>query len=415
MRLRAAIVLVCALAMSVRAVAQPSDDANLGDDIPTFVDPAPDAAPGDAADPQAGAADPIDAGVPAVDLIDGGVPAAIDPIDGGAPIIDAAPPVDALPSPDVDPLLFGQPEVAAVASPTEVRLGQPITLVVTAVYGNGVAVNLPDPLVLGDGFEAGRREVVEKLRSDGRRIKEWQIRVYPWEVGDLMVPPIQVTFTAGGKAAAVQTRPLPIRVVGLLGDVDDPKLLRDMTPPISLWSRDWFWALVIGGGVAIVVAIVLWLLARRRKKKIVPAPVVIGAPVAARPRRKLDALANATLAKLDLVEQSGRLDSERKAAYAEMIEIIRDYLGARFGIDHEELTSAELRRAIAARADDITDAAVAHWLAGCDRVRYGGQDGTSALAHATLADSRALVYTTTPGGRDAIDAPPAPPAEAAHA
>ncbi len=179
----------------------------------------------------------------------------------------------------------------------------------------------------------------------------------------------------------------------MLGDVDDPKLLRAMTPPMSLWSRDWFWALVIGGGLAPGLALALWLLARRRRRPPVAAPVVAGAPVAiARPRRKLDALAMATLAKLDAVERSGRLDPERKAAYAEIIEIIRDYVGARFGIDHEELTSAELRRAIARRADEVADAAVAQWLAGCDRVRYGGLDGDHALASATLADSRALVY-----------------------
>ncbi len=175
MRVRAALVGIMALALGARAVAQPLDDAQPDDDLPTVIDDL-DAAVDDAApDPlaaaiDAGAADPIDPS-------DAGAP---DPVDAGTAIVDAAPPVDALPSPDVDPLLFGQPEVAAVASPTEVRLGQPITLSVTAVYASGVAVNLPDPLVLGDGFEAGRREVVEKVRSDGRRIKEWQIRVYPW-------------------------------------------------------------------------------------------------------------------------------------------------------------------------------------------------------------------------------------------
>jgi hypothetical protein len=403
-------VIASALVIGGRAArAQPADPVDDAAADPTFGPGAPDdAGPAD----DAGGPDDAGAGVGLADDAGGADDAPLAPgdpfADAGAPadggaILDAGvPPVDALPTPDIDPILFGQPEVSAVASPTSVRLGEPITLVVTAVYITGVNVNLPDPLVLGDAFEVGRREVTDKQRSDGRHIREWQIRVLPWELGDLMVPPIQVTFTAGGKAAAVETRALPIRVVGALGDVDDPRLLRGMSPPISLWSRSWFWALIAGGTLLAIVALVLWLRARRRRRRAV-APVAAAAPIAAvRPRRRLDALANATLAKLDELERSGRLDSDRKAAYAELIDLMRDYLGARFGFAHDKLTSAELRAAVAARSDAISDAAVAGWLAGCDLVRYAGRDGSSALAHATLEDSRGLVLTTTPGGRAPI-------------
>ena len=50
-----------------------------------------------------------------------------------------------------------------------------------------------------------------------------------------------------GKAAQVATNAVPIKVIGVLGDVDDPKQLRAAAPPTPLLSRDWFW-LWIGGG-----------------------------------------------------------------------------------------------------------------------------------------------------------------------
>ena len=114
----------------------------------------------------------------------------------------------------IDPLDFGAPEVTAFASPSEVRLGQEITLVVTATYGNNVEVNLPDPLFpAGAPLEVAHRDSVDRVRTDGRHVREWQLRVYPLERGEFDIPPIQVTFQAGGRVATVATNAIPLRVI----------------------------------------------------------------------------------------------------------------------------------------------------------------------------------------------------------
>jgi hypothetical protein len=311
--------------------------------------------------------------------------------------------------PDLDPLVFGEPEVSAVASPTEVRLGQPFTLVVTAVYGDGVTVNLPDPLVLGDAFGAGHREVTDRKRSDGRHVREWQIKVRAWELGDIYLPPVQVTFTAGGRAAAVATNALPIRVIGVLGDADDPKLMRGMTAPVPLLRRDWLLAFVAGGVVLVIGGILIWLVARRRRRRVperiplavdLPRPAATAAPAPTpRPRRRVDGRASAALARLAEIEASGRLDDERVGAHVDMVEVIRDYLGGRFDLDAAELTTAELCRHLAGRVAAADHAAVAAWFGHADEVRYGHVAGSGEAARATLDGARELIYATTPGGR----------------
>jgi len=285
------------------------------------------------------------------------------------------------------PFLLGAPEVEALASPTEVRLGQRFTLVVTAVHAADVVVNLPEPLDLGAGFEAGRKLSSTHPRSDGRKVREWQIELVAWELGELAIPPIQVTFTSAGRAGAVATRPVPVRVVGVLGDTDDPRLLRGPAPPIDLLRRDW--RLVVAAGVAAaVVAIVLAALARRRRR----APSIAAARG---PRRRLGPAADEALARLAEVEASGLLDRDQKAAYQAMSAVLRAYLGRRFGFSPVDLTTTDLRH----RLEDagLSPAVLglsSHWLGDCDLVKYANHHATAGEARTALAGARDVVITT---------------------
>ena len=341
----------------------------------------------------------------------------------------------------VDPLVLGAPEVQANAAPSQVRLGQQITIVVTATYGAGVEVNLPDPLFpAGAPLEVAGKESTDRVATDGRKIREWQIRTYAWELGEFDIPPIGVTFTAGGKAAIMPTNSIPIRVVGVLGDADDPKLARASTAPVPLWRRSWM-LLWIAGGVLGAIAAVLYTLAylRRRKQKqakkkvasVVKLPEPTAAPtqashddggldddgdphaesvpappppvpqparvvMIARPRRKLDRLAEEALAKLRAIEASGRLDTDRRGAYRDMVAIIREYLGARFDVDALELTTRELCQALMFRSAEAAGLTRA-WLADCDLVKYAGKSATGDEARGILDGACWLVDRTSPG------------------
>jgi len=320
-----------------------------------------------------------------------------------------------------------------------VRLGQQITIVVTATYGAGVEVNLPDPLFpAGAPLEVAGKESTDRVATDGRKIREWQIKTYAWELGEFDIPPIGVTFTAGGKAAIMPTNSIPIRVVGVLGDADDPKLARASTAPVPLWRRSWM-LLWIAGGVLGVIAAVLYTLAylKRRKKKRarqVAVPIKLGEPtlassteahegdgapdgdpfretppvppppvphvarvvMIARARRKLDKLAEEALAKLRAIEASGRLDTDRRGAYRDMVAIIREYLGARFDVDALELTTRELCQALMFRSAEAAGLTRA-WLADCDLVKYAGRSASGDEARSILDGACWLVDRTSPG------------------
>lgn len=305
------------------------------------------------------------------------------------------------------PLEAGAPEVNAAASPTVVGLGGHFTLFIRATFDVGVEVNLREPLDLGPAFEVRRRLSEDDRGASGRTTREWQLDVTPWELGDLQVAPIAVTFTAFGHAGQVATNPVPLRIVGALGELaEDTTPLRGSAAPTALTTRDWFWIwIATATGALVGVALVaLWLRRRRRRR----ARRLVGGAIAA-PRR-IDMTGARALERLLAIEQSGVLDrdAERKAGYADMVDVIRAYLAARYRIATPDLTSAELLAELArvAPADEV--AMVAGWLADCDLVKYGGQRASPAEAGKALDDARALIVATT-----AASAPPRAVAEAA--
>ncbi len=287
------------------------------------------------------------------------------------------------------------PQVSAAASPTVVRLGGKFTLFVTATYGEGVEVNLREPIELGGGFEVTRKLSADKPAGDGRKTREWQIEVIAWDLGDLVMPPVAVTYTAFGRADQVATNTVKLRVEGVLGDVvDDPKTMRDHAPPKILTSRDWFWLwALIGTGVAIgtIVALLQWRQARKRRV------VRFGGGMVAMPRN-LDTASARALEQLLTIERSGVLDreAERKQGHAELVEVIREYLGSRYRVITADQTSSELLKRLAPPVAPVEEhAMISAWLERCDLVKYAGLHGSLADAKQTLEDARALVLTTT--------------------
>ncbi|MEO8554043.1 MAG: hypothetical protein ABI678_28910 [Kofleriaceae bacterium] len=293
------------------------------------------------------------------------------------------------------------PEVSAVAAPTELKLGGRFTLFVTAAMGAGVVVNLREPVDLGGAIEVGRRVSEDRTRADGKRVREWQIECRAWELGDVRVPPVAVTFTVLGKAGQVETNTVPLHVTGVLGDSDDPKLMRDSAPPVVLHEKSWLqrlvdWledpthlAILIGALVGMWVGWRFRKLRRRRVSRLVGGLLPMNTP-----RRRIDMTSERALERLLAIEQSGALgkDAERHGAYAEMTDVIRDYLGARFNVLTTEMTSAELLRALAGRLDGDR---VERWLSRVDIVKYGNFPATRDEAYDTLEGARTVVITTT--------------------
>ena len=204
------------------------------------------------------------------------------------------------------PVEAGAPEVNAAASPTVVSLGGHFTLFVTAAFEAGVEVNLREPLDLGPAFEIRRRVSEDRRGADGRITREWQLDVTPWQLGDLQLAPVAVTFTAFGHAGQVETNAVPLKIVGLLGDApDDPSLMRGLAAPAGLTRRDWLWIwLATAAGAAAGVAIsALWLHRRRNRRTL----RLVGGAIARPPRIYMTG--ERALERLLAIERSGVLDA----------------------------------------------------------------------------------------------------------
>jgi len=291
------------------------------------------------------------------------------------------------------PLAAGAPEVNAAASPTVVNLGGHFTLFIRATFAPGVEVNLREPLDLGAAFEIRRRLSEDERADGGRTTREWQLDVTPWELGDVQLAPIAVTFTAFGHAGQVATNAVPLKIVGVLGELADDAAMRGLAQPTGLTTRDWFWiwAATAAGAAAGVILAALWLHRRRNRRAL----RLVGGSIA-RPRR-IDMTGARALERLLAIEQSGVLDrdAERKAGYAEMVGVIREYLAARYHLATADVTSAELLAELARLAPPAEVELVSDWLADCDPVKYGGQRATPAEAGKVLDDARALIVATT--------------------
>ncbi|HSD87782.1 MAG TPA: BatD family protein [Kofleriaceae bacterium] len=289
------------------------------------------------------------------------------------------------------------PEVTAAASPSVVRLGDRFTLFITAKYVPGVEVNLVEPVELGGAFEVKRKLSQDTTNPDGTKTREWQLEVYAWDVGELRVPPLAITFTSQGKAGQVATNSVPVNVTGVLGDlVDDPKLVRGNAAPVRLLSRDWFWLWIGGGAAVALIALIAFLMIRKARKRRVR--TLIGTLVASAPTpRRIDMTSERALDQLLAIQRSGVLDrdNDRKRGYAEMVDVIREYLGARYRVATLDLTSYELMRSLSTVAPEDERALVSDWLERCDIVKYGGFRATADDAGAVLEAARQLVIATT--------------------
>jgi hypothetical protein len=312
----------------------------------------------------------------------------------------------------VDPAdLVGAPEISAAASPAEVQLGRTLTLLVTAVFEEGVTPVLGTDLGLAPAFEETRRTPPDRARSDGLRIREWQVELIAWELGELTIPGIAVSYILGGTPYSSQTNAVPIRVFGTLGDLVDTAEPQPHAPPVSLW-RDRaivFWLIVLAVALHLLITLVVIARTDQRGPARIAATVVPPRISGMFRRPRLGGPAEEALARLEAIDSSGMLARDRKIAYTEMVDVMQSFLGRQLGGDVTDLTTGELRDWLAGVAlASGTRLELSRWLDECDLVEFGGYRASIDEGRDQLAIARELVISiAAPAGAGGGDAPPA--------
>ncbi|HTM20248.1 MAG TPA: hypothetical protein VL172_07070 [Kofleriaceae bacterium] len=301
----------------------------------------------------------------------------------------AAPALADEPAPDA-------PTAHAAVSSGEVELGRPFSLFVTVDKPDGVEINLPSSLGLGEFVEEVRRVANDRTLDDGSKVREFELQLIPWVVGDYQVPGIPVTYAKDGVAHQTQSNTVAISVISAIGSEEGS--LRDVAPPVGVQRADWQWIiLAIVSAVIVLGAIILvvgtWLVRRRR-------PVRKAAPAAPLRPVYTGSARDVALARLAALEQ--RLgESDLRPVVFEMSEIVREFLGRCFTVPALDMTTAELARALAARGDlaGILPGLRA-WLEEADLVKYAGESPSADEVLAAIDRARSLVdaaWPATPG------------------
>jgi hypothetical protein len=294
------------------------------------------------------------------------------------------------------------PTVGASLDRTEALVGDQLTLTVSAVARAQVAqtIRLGEPVELGK-FERLESSHVDRDLGDGKFSRRFVLQIAAFEPGELEVPAIRLEFTdTAGRRHAVSTTPIPVHIQSVLKDPGGtpgeaagaggdlkPQPAR---PPRSVIVEDlrlvrWLEWLAGGmGGVLIFWALVRWLwrVRRRRAARVVEAPAIPADVVA--------------LGRLSVLRGRGDLGRERyRPFFFEVAEIVRAYLGARFGFDALELTTTELLgelERVRLPAQDLESyGRVVSFLETSDLVKFASAPSSDAEAQAALDAAETIV------------------------
>jgi hypothetical protein len=297
------------------------------------------------------------------------------------------------------------PTVAARVDRAEAHVGDPVRLEVVAISKSAVPVNLPSTLELGPFSLLDRQESEQNL-GDGRTRRLFALTIAAYEPGPKQVPAIEVTYLGPrGEVRTVRTSPVAVKIGSLIANEPEPAL-KDAAPPVpvleeNLWPAYLAGALVAAGlGALLAIAIVRRLRARRGDR---PGP----------PPRPAHEVA---LERLDRLGAYGFLENaDNRPFYFAVSEVIRDYLGARYGFDSLELTTdelvAELRRH---SGREIVVGEIQGWLSACDLVKFAKISPSAAESRGALESAIRIVSATRPVVETVV-APASGAPEATHA
>jgi len=307
--------------------------------------------------------------------------------DGGAGpgAADAGAAAAATPAGLVDP---DAPTAALRADKTEAHVGDPIRVSVVTVAKAGVPVNLPGTFDLGPFTLLGRDDTVEQNLGDGRIRREFVLRVAAYEPGEVQLPPIDVTYLgARGEVKTVRAGGLAIKIASLIANEPEPAL-KDAATPVSVMEENRIplyvgVALLAAGVGALISFFVVRKLRARRGERPGPPP---------RPAHEI------ALERLDRLGALGFLENaDNRPFYFAISEVIRDYLGARYGFDSLELTTDELIAELRRHAGrELILGEIQGWLSACDLVKFAKVSPSASESRGALESAIRIVTLTRP-------------------
>jgi hypothetical protein len=264
-------------------------------------------------------------------------------------------------------------------APNPIRVGDKLELKITAAEGIPQGSRLETPFDESTLAEQGLDITLQE---------ELAALVVPIKPGSLTIPALVIKDPSG--ATVGRTYPQVIQVVSVIA-ADDPKAQQpvELKPPVGL-KFPWLIAAVIGLAALLLLAAGIHALVRWSRKRRALAQAAIP-PAPPRPEDELALEALAAIEKQGLVAIG-----KHKAHYFGISEVMKKYVGARYGFDALESTTYELIRTLEERkagSPQILDGYDSLFQR-LDQVKFTDHVPGEAEARAALDDARKLVLAT---------------------
>lgn len=283
----------------------------------------------------------------------------------------------AVPSARVTPVL-DEVRVATDAHIDTVTVGQRFVATWRFSYADTLTAIVPEKV---DAGTCRLMDIRWEDKKDGGRVERTAIATFiPLSVDSSVVPSNPFDFVApGGDTLRAWSDEIRVPIRRIAAQAEDVRPLKEQWKAPPNW---WLWGGVALLAVAAALALAWWIRRRRRR------------PAAVAPELRLPPEVVA-LAELDRVAALGLVArGEFKAHYTLVVDALRHYLAARYGVEAMDRTSFELLDDLARRGARVEG--LSQVLDEADLVKFAKLIPAPEAGHAVLARAREIVRATTP-------------------
>jgi hypothetical protein len=280
--------------------------------------------------------------------------------------------------------------IEAGTDETEHALGDAIPYMLTVQWRQPIEIDGVEPAPEFERHELRAPEVGKEVRlRDGWRRKVYRYSFSVYETGPFELPPFTVLYRdAQGELQQQTAPPVTVEIQSVLPDDATTPSLREAKPPVMPPLRvSWLALAIVGAIAAVFAAVALFLLARYLRRKVEESRQV--------PPRPIEEIARERLAQ---VVASGLLEEQRIKDYFDQVsDIIREYLGQRYGFDGITTTTSELLEALREPLDgDGRLDLVARFSDEADMAKFAKWRPTRPVCDRFLQEAYRVIDETTP-------------------